>query len=195
MTKKTKQLIIAVIAVFVVGIATWAVINYQAKHKKIEQYNMALAEQFDKTMAVAYPLLENYALSLSDKADSLEVMRKKALEMDKDQYNLVFYTLWDTYTHTEKARTAFALTEEFEYFSSSPVFTLLMNSGEKREKEISGIQKLTWAGNLLRDPVLLKNDSLMNATKLARQFISDGIEVIKPYHNENTNIHAWRDIR
>lgn len=195
MTKKTKYLIIAVLTVGVISITAWAVISYQAKRKKIEQYNITLAEQFDKTMAVAYPLLENYALSLSDKADSLEVMRKKALKMDKDQYNLVFYTLWDTYTHTEKARTAFALTEEFEYFSSSPVFTLLMNSGEKRGKESNGIQKLTWAGNLLRDPVLLKNDSLMNATKLARQFISDGLEVIKPYNNENTNIHAWRDIR
>lgn len=195
MTKKTKQLIIAVIAVFVVGIATWAFINYKAKREKIDQHDMVLAEQFDQAMAIAYPLLENYATSMIDKADSLEVMRKKALEMDKDQYNLVFYMLWDTYTHTEKARTAFALTEEYEYFSSSPVFTLLMNSGEKRVKESNGIQKLTWAGNLLRDPVLLKNDSLMNATKLARQFISDAMEVIKPYHNENTNIHAWRDIR
>ena len=82
MTKKTKQLIVAVIAVLVVGIAAWAVINYQTKRKKIEQYNLALAEQFDKTLAVACPLLENYALSLNDKADSVEAMGRKAMETD-----------------------------------------------------------------------------------------------------------------
>ena len=195
MTKKTKQLIIAVIAVFVVGIATWAFIIYKAKREKIDQHDMVLAEQFDQAMAIAYPLLENYATSMIDKTDSIEVMAQKAMEMDKAQYNLVLYTLWDNYTHTEKARTSFAILEEFEYFRNSPVFTMMMNSGEKRKRETDGIQKLTWAGNLLRDPVLLNNDSLMNATKLARQFISDAMEVIKPYHNENTNIHAWRDIR
>ena len=74
MTKKTKQLIIAVIAVFVVGIATWAFINYKAKREKIDQHDMVLAEQFDQAMAIAYPLLENYATSMIDKTDSIEVM-------------------------------------------------------------------------------------------------------------------------
>ena len=195
MTKKTKQLIVAVIAVLVVGIAAWAVINYQTKRKKIEQYNLALAEQFDKTMAVAYPLLDNYALSLSDKADSIDAMGRKAMETDSTHYKDAFYRFWQQYKLTKQSQTAYILSEEYQYFRISPVFKLLMSTGEKRQKETEAIQKITWAGQMLLDPVSLRYDSLLSTTRQARQFLSDGLEVITPYHNENTNIHAWRNIR
>lgn len=195
MTKKTKRLIIAVIAVFVVGIATWAVINYQVKRKKIEQYNLALAEQFDKTMDIAYPLLENYASSLNDKADSIETMGRKAMETDSTQYKDVFYKFWQQYKLTKQSQTTYILSEEYQYFLISPVFRLLMSTGEKRQKETEAIKKITWAGQMLLDPLSLRYDSLMSTTKQAKQFLSDGLEVIKPYHNENTNIRAWREIQ
>ena len=195
MTKKTKQLIIAVIAVLVVGIAAWAVINYQTKRKKIEQYNLALAEQFDKTLAIACPLLENYALSLNDKADSVEAMGRKAMETDSTHYKDAFYRFWQQYKLTKQSQTAYILSEEYQYFRISPVFKLLMSTGEKRQKETEAIQKITWAGQMLLDPVSLRYDSLLSTTRQARQFLSDGLEVITPYHNENTNIHAWRNIR
>ena len=195
MTKKTKQLIVAVIAVLVVGIAAWAVINYQTKRKKIEQYNLALAEQFDKTLAIACPLLENYALSLNDKADSVEAMGRKAMETDSTHYKDAFYRFWQQYKLTKQSQTAYILSEEYQYFRISPVFKLLMSTGEKRQKETEAIQKITWAGQMLLDPVSLRYDSLLSTTRQARQFLSDGLEVITPYHNENTNIHAWRNIR
>ena len=195
MAKKTKQLIVAVIAVLVVGIAAWAVINYQTKRKKIEQYNLALAEQFDKTLAIACPLLENYALSLNDKADSVEAMGRKAMETDSTHYKDAFYRFWQQYKLTKQSQTAYILSEEYQYFRISPVFKLLMSTGEKRQKETEAIQKITWAGQMLLDPVSLRYDSLLSTTRQARQFLSDGLEVITPYHNENTNIHAWRNIR
>ena len=195
MSFKKKHIVVVALTLCGIAILAWAIGSYLSNRAKQEQYQQELAQQFDKVYDIAYPLIENYAFTLNDKADSIEAMRNQAMAKDSAQYNLVLYSLWAEYIKTAKARNASALQEEFEYFRNSPIFTLLMNGGEKRKKEIDAIQKLTWAGRLLLDPVLLKSDSLMNATKQAQQLISDGLEVIEPYHSENTNIRAWRDIR
>ena len=186
-----------IVALTLCGIAVlaWAISSYMAKRAKQEQYQQALAQRFDQVYDVAYPLVTNYALSLNDKADALDSMRNQAMAKDSTQYNFVLYSLWAEYIKTAKARNASVLQEEIEYFRNSPVFSLLMNSGEKRQKEAEAIQKLIDAGQLLLDPFLLSSDSLKNATKRARQFLSDGQEVLKPYRSENTNYRSWRDIR
>lgn len=194
MTKKTKYLIIAVLTVCIIGITAWAVINYQAKRKKIEQYNLALAEQFDKTMAVAYPLLESYVIAMEDRADSIEALAKRSEETDSLSFNDAFGILWEKYVRTQGARKGLVLLEEYEYFKISPVLERLLNSGDKRQKEADAIRKITVAGDRLIEPYLLPHDSLMNTTKRARQYLSDGIEELKPYRSDNTNFRSWRDI-
>ncbi len=195
MAFKRKHIVIVALTLCGMAILAWAIGSYLSNRAKQEQYQQALAQQFDKVYDIAYPLIENYALTLNDRVDSMEVMCKKAMEADSNHYNHVFYDFWLKYTRSERGRKVFMVSEEYEYFRNSPVFTLLMNGGDKRKKEIDAIQKLTWAGRLLLDPVLLRHDSLMNATKQARQFTSDALKVLEPYHCENTNIHAWRDIR
>lgn len=191
-----KRKYIYIIAItLVVAISAWVIRNYMVKRTKEEQYQQELAQQYDKVFDIVYPLLENYVITLNDRVDSMEVMGKKSMETDSANYNKAFYNFWLNYTHTEKARAAFVFLEEYEYFKNSPVFSMLVNAGEERKKEAEAIQKMAWAGNLLREPYLISYDSLMNATKQARLFISDGIEVLEPHHSENTNIHAWRDIR
>ena len=195
MVVRKKYLMIVALTLCGIAVLAWAISSYMAKRAKQEQYQQALAQRFDQVYDVAYPLVTNYALSLNDKADALDSMRNQAMAKDSTQYNFVLYSLWAEYIKTAKARNASVLQEEIEYFRNSPVFSLLMNSGEKRQKEAEAIQKLIDAGQLLLDPFLLSSDSLKNATKRARQFLSDGQEVLKPYRSENTNYRSWRDIR
>lgn len=195
MVVRKKYLMIVALTLCGIAVLAWAISSYMAKRAKQEQYQQALAQRFDQVYDVAYPLVTNYALSLNDKADALDSLRNQAMAKDSTQYNFVLYSLWAEYIKTAKARNASVLQEEIEYFRNSPVFSLLMDSGEKRQKEAEAIQKLINAGQLLLDPFLLSSDSLKNATKQARQFLSDGQEVLKPYHSENTNYRAWRDIR
>lgn len=195
MSFKRKHIIVVALTLCGILLAVWAITSYMAKRAAKERYQQELAQRFDQVYDIVYPLIQNYAIDLNGRVDSMEVMAKKAKEADSANYNHVFYDFWLKYTRSEKGRKVFVVSEEYEYFRNSPVFTLLMNGGEKRKKETEAIQKLTWAGRLLLDPVLLRFDSLMNATKQARQFTSDALEVIEPYHSENTNIHAWRDIR
>ena len=196
MVIKRKHIVIVALTLCGIAVLAWAIGNYMAKRAKQEQYQQALAQRFDQVYDVAYPLVTNYALSLNDKADALDSMRNQAMAKDSTQYNFVIYSLWAEYIKTAKARNASVLQEEIEYFRNSPVFSLLMNSGEKRQKEAEAIQKLINAGQLLLDPIILLNsDSLKDATKRARQFLSDGQEVLKPYHSDNTNFRAWRDFR
>ena len=83
---------------------------------------------------------------------------------------------------------------EYEYFKVSPVIEMLINSGDNKKKESEAIKKLTWAGMLLKKPLIEEFDSLMNATREARQLISECMEVIEPYRSEETNIRAWREL-
>ena len=195
MILRRKLIVIVALTLCGIAILVWAIGNYMVKEAENEQYQQALAQRFDKVFDIACPLVESYALSLSDKMDSIEAMGQKAMATDSAQYRDAFYRFWQRYKLTEVGRREFILSEEYQYLKISPVYGLLMNSGEERQREIEAIQKITWAGQMLLEPVGLKYDSLMNVTKQARQILSEGIEVLKPYHSENTDIHAWRKLQ
>ena len=195
MSFKKKHIVVVALTLCGMAILAWAIGSYMTKRAKQEQYQQALAQQYDEVLDVAYPLLKNYALTITDKVDSIETIAKKSKEDTRYDYHEAFFVLWQHYSHTESGIKGFVVLEEYQYFRMSPIYKFLMNACEKRKKEAEAIQKMTMAGQLLLAPVELPYDSLMSVTKQARQLISDGREVIEPYHSENTNIHAWRDIR
>ena len=195
MILKRKLIVIVALTLCGIAILVWAIGNYMVKEAENEQYQQALAQRFDQVYDIACPLVESYALSLSDKVDSIETMGQKAMTTDSAQYRDAYYKFWQRYKLTEAGRRGFILSEEYQYLKISPVYGLLMNSGEKRQRETEAIQKITWAGQMLLEPVGLEYDSLMTVTKQARQFLSEGIEVLKPYHSENSDIHAWRKLQ
>lgn len=194
MTKKTKRIIIIALALCCIILSIWAFVNYQTKRKAKEQYNNSLAQRFDEAIDAAYPLLENYALAMKDRADSIEKMAIKAKEDTSHGYSDAFYKLWEQYARTKQGIRCYNMIEEYEYFRISPIIEVLVNSGNQRENESEAIKKLTWAGTLLREPYLLGYDSVMNASKEARLFVSECIDVFEPYRNNNNNIQAWRDL-
>ena len=195
MAFKRKHIVIVALPLCGMAILAWAIGSYLSNRAKQEQYQQALAQQYDKVLDVAYPLLKNYAIAINDKVDSIETIARKAIEEPRYDYHEAFFIRWQRYSHTESGMKGFVLLEEYQYFRMSPIFKFLMNACDKRKKEAEAIQKMTMAGQLLLDPVQLPYDSLMSVTKQARQLISDGLEVIEPYHSENTNIRAWRNIR
>ena len=194
MTKKTKRIIIIALALCCIVLSIWAFVNYQTKRKAKEQYNNALAQRFDEAIDAAYPLLENYAIAMKDRADSIENMARKSKEDTSHGYSDAFYKLWEQYARTKQGINSYNMIEEYEYFRISPIIEILVNSGDKKKNESEAIKKLTWAGTLLREPYLLGYDSVMNASKEARQYISDCLEAIDPYHSKQNNIQAWRDL-
>ena len=196
MVVKRKHIVIVALTLCGIAVLAWAIGSYMAKHAKQEQYQQALAQRFDKAMTIAYPLFENYVLVMEDRADSIEALAKRSEETDSLSFNAAFGLLWEKYVQTQGARKGLVLLEEYEYFRISPLLKMLMDSGEKRQKEAEAIQKITSAGDALVEPYLhARQDSLMSITKRARQFLSDGLEVLKPYRSENTNYRSWRDIR
>lgn len=196
MVIKRKHIVIVALTLCGIAVLAWAIGNYMAKRAKQEQYQQALAQRFDKAMTIAYPLFENYVLVMEDRADSIEALAKRSEETDSLSFNAAFGLLWEKYVQTQGARKGLVLLEEYEYFRISPLLKMLMDSGEKRQKEAEAIQKITSAGDALVEPYLhARQDSLMSITKRARQFLSDGLEVLKPYRSENTNYRSWRDIR
>ena len=194
MTIKKKPAIITVLTLCGIALATWAILHYKARHEMEEQYQNSLAERFDVIMDSVFPLLENVALSMNERTDSIEAIAKRAKEKNSSDYKEAFYNLWVQYVHSEKARKNYALLEEYEYFKVSPVYKMLMEAGEKRMKEADAIKKITWAGASLKEPFLLEYDSLMIYSKNVHQYFSESLEVIEPYRGENKDIHAWRNM-
>lgn len=194
MTIKKKRFTIFALISCIIAIAIWGVYHHHAKSDDNEQLNDALAERFDEIIEVAYPLIENYAIVMKDRADSIESMARKAKEDTRNGYKEAFTTLWQRYAYSDKVANSYSLVEEYEFFKLSPIIEMLVNSGSKREKEADAIKKLTWAGSLLRDPYQIDYDSLMNASKQVRQIVSEYMEAIEPYHSNETNIRAWRDL-
>ena len=131
---------------------------------------------------------------MKDRADSIESMARKAKEDTSNEYKEAFISLWQRYAYSDKVANSYSLVEEYEFFKLSPIIEMIVNSGSKREKEADAIKKLTWAGSLLRDPYQIDYDSLMNASKQVRQIVSEYMEAIEPYHSNETNIRAWRDL-
>lgn len=194
MTRKTKRIIIIALALCCIVLSIWAFVNYQTKRKAKEQYNNVLAQRFDEAIDVAYPLLENYAVAMKDRADSIEIMAIKAKEDTINKYRDAFTKLWMQYTRSEKSINNYVLIEEFSYFRMSPIFEMLINSGDKKKNESDAIKKLTMAGMALNDPYRMEYDSLINTSKKVKQNISDYQEAITPYRSDNENIRAWREL-
>lgn len=194
MTKKKIRIITSLLAVGCLGVALWAGIRYQARRELMEQFNSDLAVRFDSILAITYPLIDGYATAMKDNADSIQVMANRAKADDHQEYSDAFVSEWAQYTKTPEAGKGFALMGEYEYLRNSPVYTMLMNSGDKRKKEMEALQKLTMARDLLRDPFFKDYETVMNATKTARQQIDEGLEVMEPYRSKNTNVRAWRNV-
>lgn len=169
--------------------------EYQTKNDVNDQINKNLAQRFDETIGVAYPLIESYALALKERSDSIEDCAEKAKNEDSGNFNDDFGRLWEQHLHTKGCRRVLVILEEYEYFKISPVIKLLIYSGDKRKKESEAIQKLTQAGMMLKEPYLVADyDPLMKVIKEAHQLISECMEVIEPYRSEETNIRAWREL-
>ena len=194
MTIKKKHFILIALISCGIVLSIWAFVNYQTKRKAKEQIDNALAQRFDEAMDAAFPLLESYAIAMKDRADSIENMAIKAKEDSINKYRDAFTKLWVQYTRSEKSINNYVLIEEFSYFRMSPIFEMLINSGDKKKNESEAIKKLTMAGMALNDPYRMEYDSLINTSKEVKQFISDYQEAISPYHSDKDNIRAWREL-
>ena len=195
MTITKKHFTIIVLLACVIVLSTWAIIEYNKKRELNKLINNGLAQRFDETIDDAFPLLENYALSLKERSDSIEDIADKAKNEDSADFNGAFGRLWEQHLHTKGCRRVLVILEEYEYFKISPVIKLLIYSGDKKMKESEAIQKLTQAGIMLKEPYLVVGyDPLINVLKEARQLISESLETIEPYRSEETNIQAWREL-
>ena len=194
MTITKKHFTIIALLACVIALSTWAIIEYKTKREINDLTNKNLALRFDETIGDAFPLLENYALAMKDRSDSIEILARKAKKDTCHEYRYAFTLLWEVYAHSEKGKRCYELIEEYEYFKISSVIEMLINSGDNKKKESDAIKKLTWAGMLLKKPLIEEFDTLMNASKEARQYISDYMEVMEPYRSEETNIRAWREL-
>jgi len=194
MTIKKKPFIITVLMLCGIALATWAILHYKAKHDMEEQYQNSLAERFNEVMEFAFPLINSYAISIKERADSIEVLAQRSKEDTSRAFTDAFGVLWEKQIRTQGGRKGLMLIEEYEYFKLSPVFAFLMDSGDKKKKETEAIQKISQAGVMLKEPYLLEYDPLMEAIKTARQYVSESIEVIEPYRSENKDVHAWNNL-
>ena len=169
MTITKKHFTIIALLACVIALSTWAIIEYKTKREINDLTNKNLALRFDETIGDAFPLLENYALAMKDRSDSIEILARKAKKDTCHEYRYAFTLLWEVYAHSEKGKRCYELIEEYEYFKISPVIEMLINSGDNKKKESDAIKKLTWAGMLLKKPLIEEFDTLMNASKEARQ--------------------------
>lgn len=192
MTKKKKRIIIGVLAVGCLVIAIWSVMRYQARRELLEQFNSDLAVRFDSIMAITYPLIDGYATAMKDRADSIEVMANRAKTDTERSYMDAFSVLWEKYCRTPQGSKCNAIMEEYEFFKNSSTYTMLTNSGDNRKVESEALQNLTLAGYMLKEPYFLEYDSVIHADKTAKELIVSSLQVIEPYHSNQTNIRAWR---
>ena len=75
-----------------------------------------------------------------------------------------------------------------------PYIKCLPIRGDKRKDEADALQKMSIAGEMLKEPYFLGYDSLMSVSKTARQYIVDGLKVMEPYRSVQTDIQGWREI-
>ncbi len=192
---KKRSIVFMVLAICGAVVALWSIMHYKARRELVEQFNSDLALRFDDLIDISYPLINTYVIAMKEMADSIEVMAMKSNSQQKDSYRDAFASAWGKYAKTNSAHKVYGMIEEYEYFRSSFAYVMLINSGDKRKEETDALKKITWAGVLLQQPFELKYDSLMNATKKAKQFLAEGFAVIKPYRGKQTNIRAWRDVK
>ena len=121
-----------------------------------------------------------------------ELVEAKANE--ELRYSDAFSVLWEQYLKSPAAKKGFSMIGEYEYLKLSPVYQMLTNSGDKRQEEADALQKMSVAGEMLKEPYFLGYDSLMSVSKTARQYIVDGLKVMEPYRSVQTDIQGWREI-
>lgn len=194
MTKKNKRVVITVLAVCCVIISVWTIMRYNARRELVEQFNSDLAQRFNDIMERTYPLIDNYAKAMVDRADSIDAIANRAKANEELRYSDAFSVLWEQYLKSPAAKKGFNMIGEYEYLKLSPVYQMLTNSGDKRQEEADALQKMSVAGEMLKEPYFLGYDSLMSVSKTARQYIVDGLKVMEPYRSEQTDIQGWREI-
>jgi hypothetical protein len=194
MTFKKKHFIIIALVSCGLALSVWVFTDYYSKRKAKEQIDNALAQRFDETMDVAFPLLEHYAIVIKDRMDSIEAIARKCKEDTSYSYSDAFTLLWLKYNRTEKARKNYIVMEEYEYFKMTPAIEMLVNSGDKKKKESDAIKNLTLAGTELNEPYRVHYDTLMNVSEKVKQCASDCLEAIEPYRNGKDDIHAWQEL-
>ena len=197
MTKNKKRTMMAVLAlccVVIAVIAIWSMMRYNARRELVEQFNSDLALRFNDIMERTYPLIDHYAAAVNDRADSIDVIAGRAKANEDLRYSDAFSVMWEQYLKTPVAKNCFNMMGEYEYLKLSPVYQMLTNSGDKRQEEAVALQKMTIAGEMLKEPYFLDYDSVMNVSKTARQYIADGLKVMEPYRSKQTDIRAWRKI-
>ena len=95
MTITKKHFTIIALLACIIVLSTWAIIDYNNKRELNNLINNGLAQRFDETIDDAFPLLENYALSLKERSDSIEDIADKAKNEDSVNFNGAFGRLWD----------------------------------------------------------------------------------------------------
>ena len=194
MIRKKKFIIITVLAVCCVVTAVWSIMRYNAKRELVEQFNSDLAMRFDDIMESTFPLIDNYVTAMIGRADSIDALARRAKADNDHIYSDGFSILWEQYLKSPAAKKGFNMIGEYEYLKLSPVYQMLTNSGDKRQEEADALQKMSVAGEMLKEPYFLGYDSLMSVSKTARQYIVDGLKVMEPYRSEQTDIQGWREI-
>lgn len=194
MTKNKKLIIITLLAVCCVVTAVWAIMRYHARRELVGQFNSDLALRFDDIMETTYPLIDQYAAVILERADSIDVIAGRANANKDLKYSDAFSVMWEQYLKTSVAKKAFNIMGEYEYLKVSPVFQMLTNSGDKRQEEANALQKMSIAGVMLKEPYFLGYDSVKSVSKTAKRYIEDGLKVMEPYHSNQTDIQGWRKV-
>lgn len=194
MTKTKKRVIIAILAAGCVIISVWSIVHYRARHALVEQFNSDLALRFNDIMERTYPLIDTYATTMIDRADSIDAIARRAKADSNHVYSDAFSILWEKYLKTPVAGKSIYIMSEYEYLKLSPVYQMLINSGDKRQEEAVTLQKMSNVGMMLKEPYFLDYDSVMSVSKTARQYIEDCLAVMESYRSEQTDIRGWREI-
>ena len=194
MTKKNKRVVITLLAVCCVIISVWTIMRYNARRELVEQFNSDLAQRFNDIMERTYPLIDNYAKAMIDRADSIDAIARRAKADNDHTYSDAFSIMWEQYLKTPVSGRSLNIMSEYAYLKLSPVYQMLTNSGNKRKNEADALQKLSTAGIMLKEPYLLDYDSAISVSKTARHYIVDCLKVLEPYRSKQTDIRAWRKI-
>lgn len=83
-------------------------------------------------MERTYPLFDNYAKAMVDRADSIDAIANRAKANEELRYSDAFSVLWEQYLKSPAAKKGFNKIGEYEYLKLSPVYQMFTNSGDKR---------------------------------------------------------------
>ena len=107
-----KQLILAVLVLCCAGAAVWNYMRYQERRALVEAFNSDLALRFNDIMNTTYPLIDSFAITLSDRADSIDAIAQRAKANTSRNYSDAFGIAWEQYQ--KQAARKRALLAEYE---------------------------------------------------------------------------------